>query len=390
MKPRPSAASAGYLSGMQIGPRSCISTLALVVVGGIFASPAAAAPATSSGQTAAVVEPIPAASWHGRAIRRPDQAGRTLAASQTSTAAPLRYGAGFEQPGGSSRVIEVQRLLHHVGYRPGPVDGLFGPLTRASVQWFQIKHGIRPSGVVDGVTLALLRLRAHGDSPTPLGTTPPAPPSVVNAPAAPARVPAARTAAHDSGNSAKPVVITAALVGLLLLAGLLLVALRRRRSSTEASSVKSDPPAASPAPPPAVPALPQTGAIRVVGYANGSDRRESRRQAHAIEKACSERGWTVAHMVTEGRAGAVKGRRRAGLHFALKQLEQGAGTRLVACSLEDVSHSRRELSALIEWCARTGVELVALDETSARPRLSRRRRANAPVAGGELAPRSSP
>src|ERR671923_1687037 len=45
-------------------------------------------------------------------------------------APPLAPGAGYGQPGGSSRVRAVQRRLGAAGSRPGPVDGLYGPRTQ--------------------------------------------------------------------------------------------------------------------------------------------------------------------------------------------------------------------------------------------------------------------
>jgi peptidoglycan hydrolase-like protein with peptidoglycan-binding domain len=75
------------------------------------------------------------------------------------SAGPVRMGTGFRHQGGSERVREVQRRLWNLGFTPGPVDGLFGPQTRAAVQWFQIKHGLRPDGVVALGTLAVLRAR---------------------------------------------------------------------------------------------------------------------------------------------------------------------------------------------------------------------------------------
>src|SRR5262249_35171578 len=73
------------------------------------------------------------------------------------TAGAVRYGSGYHQTNGSRRVREVQRRLTRLGYHTGPIDGLYRPLTRSSVQWFQIKHGLRPTGVVAATTLAALR-----------------------------------------------------------------------------------------------------------------------------------------------------------------------------------------------------------------------------------------
>ncbi len=54
---------------------------------------------------------------------------------------------------------EVQRRLHRLGYRPGPIDGLFGPLTRSSVAWFQVKHGLPVNGRATLATVRHLRAR---------------------------------------------------------------------------------------------------------------------------------------------------------------------------------------------------------------------------------------
>jgi Putative peptidoglycan binding domain/Resolvase, N terminal domain len=307
-------------------------------------------------------------------------------------------------------VKEIQRLLLRIGYRPGPVDGMYGPLTRSSVQWFQIKHSLRPSGVVDAATLALLRLRSHGATPPAMPTTAPpqtaAPPAAAPAPApaSPAN-PASPAAAHKSSHSsAAPAVVAGSIAALALLL-LTFLLLRRRRGRREAPPSASEQPSA-PEPPRPLPAPRRPE--RVVAYTRGRHPRDLRHQAETIERACSERGWALAQVVRERRNGNGH---RPGLRFALEQLADGAGTRLVACRVEDVGHTRDDLAALLRWCARHGVELVALDvglDTSTSSgrvvartlmtsgkrgrfgRSLRRRRGDAPGVDGELAPSSSP
>jgi DNA invertase Pin-like site-specific DNA recombinase len=146
----------------------------------------------------------------------------------------------------------------------------------------------------------------------------------------------------------------------------------------------------------------------VVAYTRGRHPRELRRQAETIERACSDHGWALAQVVRERRNGNGH---RPGLRFALERLADGGGTRLVACHVRDVGRSPDELAALLGWCARSGVDLVALDvglDTGTRDgrlvarallapgkparlrRLLHRRRGNAPAVDGELAPSSSP
>ena len=43
---------------------------------------------------------------------------------------------------------ELQKLLVEKGYNPGPIDGIFGALTRAAVRQFQKDHGLLVDGVV--------------------------------------------------------------------------------------------------------------------------------------------------------------------------------------------------------------------------------------------------
>jgi peptidoglycan hydrolase-like protein with peptidoglycan-binding domain len=45
-------------------------------------------------------------------------------------------------------VRQLQRRLRRLGFAPGPVDGLFGPLTHAAVQRFQWEHALVGDGVV--------------------------------------------------------------------------------------------------------------------------------------------------------------------------------------------------------------------------------------------------
>ena len=113
----------------------------------------------------AVVSPSPAAAADGPA-QQASTSPLTKSIPQITrlsgwSAGPARRGVGFWRADGSHRVREVQRLLRRSGYRPGPVDGRFGPLTEAAVVKFQIKHGLRTTGVVGSRTLLTLRERAR-------------------------------------------------------------------------------------------------------------------------------------------------------------------------------------------------------------------------------------
>jgi peptidoglycan hydrolase-like protein with peptidoglycan-binding domain/tetratricopeptide (TPR) repeat protein len=68
----------------------------------------------------------------------------------------LSRGSGYGQTGGSPLVRALQLRLARGGYRPGPVDGLYGPLTEASVIRFQSAYGLRADGIAGPVTLSEL------------------------------------------------------------------------------------------------------------------------------------------------------------------------------------------------------------------------------------------
>lgn len=51
----------------------------------------------------------------------------------------------------------VQRALLALGYKPGPIDGKFGALTRKALVGFQANSGVKPDGIFGPVTEAALR-----------------------------------------------------------------------------------------------------------------------------------------------------------------------------------------------------------------------------------------
>jgi hypothetical protein len=124
---------------------------------------AATAPASGSLERADRIL-IPSAGWNGRPIQEPhhhDVVPTSVADRRIPgwSAGPVSFGAGYHRPGGSDRVREVQRRLSRLGYHVGPIDGLFGRLTRASVAWFQIKHGLEVDGRATLATVRHLRAR---------------------------------------------------------------------------------------------------------------------------------------------------------------------------------------------------------------------------------------
>jgi peptidoglycan hydrolase-like protein with peptidoglycan-binding domain/DNA invertase Pin-like site-specific DNA recombinase len=76
----------------------------------------------------------------------------------------LTTGNGYARPQGSTRVRALQRRLRTLGLRPGPVDGFFGPATKAAVERFQHALGLQVDGIVGPRTRQALR-RARGRGP---------------------------------------------------------------------------------------------------------------------------------------------------------------------------------------------------------------------------------
>jgi DNA invertase Pin-like site-specific DNA recombinase len=81
----------------------------------------------------------------------------------------------------------------------------------------------------------------------------------------------------------------------------------------------------------------------------------------AIREACRSRGWMLARLVRDIRAGNGRSLGRPGLSFALEQLSEGTGSRLVVDRLEHVARSVAELRMVLSWFMRTGIALTALD-----------------------------
>jgi glycosyltransferase XagB len=81
-----------------------------------------------------------------------------------SSAGPVTLRVGHP-PRPSERVREVQRRLHRLAYRPGPIDGLFGPRTERAVRRFQRAEGLKVDGIVGPVSLAALRTQSAREAP---------------------------------------------------------------------------------------------------------------------------------------------------------------------------------------------------------------------------------
>jgi peptidoglycan hydrolase-like protein with peptidoglycan-binding domain len=81
------------------------------------------------------------------------------AEANQATNAPLALGSGYGRPVGSARVRMLQQRLRALGKQPGPVDGLYGPLTEAAVRRYQSAAGLAVDGVAGPRTMRALRAR---------------------------------------------------------------------------------------------------------------------------------------------------------------------------------------------------------------------------------------
>ena len=159
----------------------------------------------------------------------------------------LRRGAGYGTDNGSTAVHGLQLRLRRLGFRPGPIDGLFGPLTEGAVERFQIARGLASDGVVGPDTRKRLlprpvrhESRPARDRAAPEQRTTARPPAVV--------APPPRDVAPDTGaprvaavpqpsDGLAPAVAAGlgALAMVVLLGGAWLLSSRRRRAERDRS-----------------------------------------------------------------------------------------------------------------------------------------------------------
>jgi peptidoglycan hydrolase-like protein with peptidoglycan-binding domain len=55
-----------------------------------------------------------------------------------------------------TKIEQLQRVLQQNGYNPGPIDGVFGPMTKVAVIAFQKAKNLEPNGIVDEQTWTIL------------------------------------------------------------------------------------------------------------------------------------------------------------------------------------------------------------------------------------------
>jgi DNA invertase Pin-like site-specific DNA recombinase len=326
---------------------------------------------------------MPSASLHGQPVQRPGRPPRLGHAAHLPKVwhgSPLRLWSGYSRQSGWSRVRDVQRLLRRLGYRPGPVDGLFGPRTQAATGWFQYAHGLPTTGVVNATTLAVLRhpKRVAARTRPTRPASAPAPASGPQTAPAPATAPATAPAVTpETGWLTVPVLIILALLAAAGGAASVAWRLRRRRvalgaSAPAASAVE---PADEPTPAPSRPApapepvraavAAEIAAPAAVAYTTLAPEERHGGVPHettaAVQDLCARRGWSLLKVVPDVRAAGGRLADRPGLSYALRQIAEGAASRLVVVRLRDLTGAVSDLGPLLTWLRTVGASLVALD-----------------------------
>jgi DNA invertase Pin-like site-specific DNA recombinase len=307
-------------------------------------------------------------------------------------------GAGYDRRGGSIRVMRLQRHLRRMGLRPGPIDGLYGPLTAAAVARFQRAQGTR----VDGVAWPRTR-RAIGNARAGAGTRVAGDGRTTTSRMVDDRAPSRqaldgtkarrsiRHAALDTGE--RPARIEEATdAGLIVLSGLLVVMLiavaapaARRVVMAPASATAggaATPPADDPGPSPASaepPLLPTAAdhdtepnwreadgrAVNAVGYLTAPDPTrghvELRHQITAMDALCERSGWRLVEVARD--VGDISGEalERPGLNYALERLAATDRPCLMVAELRRLGESAAELGRVLRWLRERGLRLIAVD-----------------------------
>ena len=349
-------------------------------------------------------------------------AGNLVAPAKMAAAAPIDQGAGYGSQRAETRQVRtLQRALRRLGWKPGTVDGLFGPRTETALLRFQAAAGLAQDGVAGprtwralarslGVRGLQLRLRRAGARPGPIdGLFGPRTKAAVTRLKRARRAQAqqadrqadrqarrADTAGRQRASSGAaalrtvedldtddgvepPLVLALAALTLLIGAAFGVLVGRRRRAArrspaspvSQARRVST----VSPIKPPTLTAAapPERGTVttasprepvRAIGYVSvpaTDDRAALDEQASKIEELCRSRGWQLLHVVRDVENGHPKGLERPGLQYALDRLAAGHASCLVVSELERLSRSASDLGQVVEWVVGNDHRLVAID-----------------------------
>jgi peptidoglycan hydrolase-like protein with peptidoglycan-binding domain len=124
----------------------------------VVADTSSAAPSADRVQTETTAAPAPAAAAPAAAAQAvPDSsvAAASPPPAAAARAAPDPSAAAAQMP--TAEVRDVQGRLRAMGFNPGPVDGIVGPLTESAAQQYQRARGLDVTGAVDRNLLAQLR-----------------------------------------------------------------------------------------------------------------------------------------------------------------------------------------------------------------------------------------
>ena len=85
-----------------------------------------------------------------------ENSGQVLGVAKFTFTLFLKKGPPYNVKVKGNEVMELQKLLNAGGYNSGPVDGKFGPLTKAAVIKFQLANGLKGDGIIGDKTRAVL------------------------------------------------------------------------------------------------------------------------------------------------------------------------------------------------------------------------------------------
>jgi peptidoglycan hydrolase-like protein with peptidoglycan-binding domain/DNA invertase Pin-like site-specific DNA recombinase len=289
---------------------------------------------------------------------------QTRQALKRAATSPLRRGTGYAQPNGSPRVRVLQRQLRRHGFRPGPVDGVFGPRTEVALTRFQRHDSLPASGVVTERTARLLAQSEPVTQPAAKATKPTEPAAKAAKPAVQPVAAHRTTGTTGASDDTLDVPLMIGIGAAALLLGLALAVLIPRLGSGGRSSGTPAPAGAASERRPRL--VPGPGALPVIGYASVRDagrlgRAQLAEQEQAIAALCADRGWDLLEVASDSEEAADRGFARPGLQHALGRIGRGEVWCLVVSELGRLGGSAADISRVLESVQRAGGRLVAID-----------------------------